>query len=275
MPITPTTTGTTMSTSPTSPSPAGFDARASIRRALRWEILLVLAVTFGVAGLRAFLRLIESLTDSRGLAEQTAELNRQQSHLPWLDPLLQVISSGVLFAWGGLAIFLLLRHVPLRTNLAPRTIWRMRAKDWLHGAGLAAIIGIPGLLFYVTAVHVGLSKQVDPSAMNDSLWKLPLLVLNSWANGWAEEIIVVAWLATRLRQLRVPWAWVFAGSAVLRGSYHLYQGVSAGFGNIIMGLVYLHYWRKTGRIWPLIIAHGLIDTVAFVGYATLGGVPGL
>lgn len=254
---------------------SSFSSRTANGRALRWEIILVLAVTFGVSGLRSILRLIEALTDTRNLNEQTAELNSQQSHLPWLDPLMQIISSGVLFAWGGLALFLLLRHVPLRTNLAPRTIWRMRAKDWGHGAGLAAIIGVPGLLFYVTAVQLGLSKQIDPSAMEDSLWKLPLLVLNAWANGWAEEIVVVAWLATRLRQLRVSWVWVFAGSALLRGSYHLYQGISAGFGNIVMGLLYLWYWRKTGRIWPLIIAHGLIDTVAFVGYAILGGVPGL
>lgn len=242
--------------------------------ALRWEILIVLAVTYGVSGLRAVLRLIESTLRPENLNEQRTTLNAQQSTAPWLDPMLQFISSGVLFAWGGLAAFLLIRHVPLRTNLAPRTIWRMRAKDWLHGAGLAALIGVPGLLFYLTALQLGLTKQVVPSGLDDNAWQLPLLVLNSWGNGFAEEIIVVAWLATRMRQLRVPWAWVFVASAVLRGSYHLYQGYSAGVGNIIMGLLYLWYWKKTGRIWPLIIAHGLIDTVAFVGYAVFGGVPG-
>ena len=30
-------------------------------------------------------------------------------------------------------------------------------------------------------------------------------------------------------------------------------------------------WRRTGRLWPLVIAHGLIDTVAFVGYVLLAG----
>jgi membrane protease YdiL (CAAX protease family) len=56
-----------------------------------------------------------------------------------------------------------------------------------------------------------------------------------------------------------------------RGAYHLYQGFGAGLGNFAMGLVFGYVWRRWGRLWPLIIAHGLIDTVAFVGYALAKG----
>lgn len=238
----------------------------SDRTALRWELLLVLGITFGTSGLRAIARLVEATVSPEALNEQKATLNQAQSVLPWLDPILQLLSSGVLFAWGGLAIFLLLRHLP--TPALVRS-WRLRSRDWLHGAGLAAIIGLPGLAFYLGAVHLGLSKQVVPTGLDESWWRIPLLILNSWANGFAEELVVVAWLSTRLRQLRISWAWVFAASALLRGSYHLYQGYSAGLGNIIMGVIYLWYFKRTGRIWPLVIGHGLIDTVAFVGYAVL------
>lgn len=239
---------------------------AGSRTALRWELLLVLSITFGTSGLRAIARLVEATVSPEALNEQKATLNQAQSVLPWLDPILQLLSSGVLFAWGGLAIFLLLRHLP--TPALVRS-WRLRGRDWLHGAGLAAIIGLPGLAFYLGAVHLGLSKQVVPTGLDESWWRIPLLILNSWANGFAEELVVVAWLSTRLRQLRISWAWVFAASALLRGSYHLYQGYSAGLGNIIMGVIYLWYFKRTGRIWPLVIGHGLIDTVAFVGYAVL------
>lgn len=238
----------------------------SDRTALRWELLLVLGITFGTSGLRAIARLVEATVSPEALNEQKATLNQAQSVLPWLDPILQLLSSGVLFAWGGLAIFLLLRHLP--TPALVRS-WRLRGRDWLHGAGLAAIIGLPGLAFYLGAVHLGLSKQVVPTGLDESWWRIPLLILNSWANGFAEELVVVAWLSTRLRQLRISWAWVFAASALLLGSYHLYQGYSAGLGNIIMGVIYLWYFKRTGRIWPLVIGHGLIDTVAFVGYAVL------
>ncbi|OBA85470.1 hypothetical protein A5662_04295 [Mycobacteriaceae bacterium 1482268.1] len=43
----------------------------------------------------------------------------------------------------------------------------------------------------------------------------------------------------------------------------------AGLGNAAMGLVFGYTWRRTGRLWPLVIAHGVIDTVAFVGYLLL------
>lgn len=236
------------------------------RTALRWELLLILGITFGTSGLRAIARLVEATVSPEALNEQKATLNQAQSTLPWLDPILQLLSSGVLFAWGGLAMFLLLRHLP--TPALVRS-WRLRGRDWLHGAGLAAIIGLPGLAFYFGAVHLGLSKQVVPTGLDESWWRIPLLIVNSWANGFAEELVVVAWLSTRLRQLRISWAWVFAASSLLRGSYHLYQGYSAGLGNIIMGVIYLWYFKRTGRIWPLVIGHGLIDTFAFVGYAVL------
>jgi membrane protease YdiL (CAAX protease family) len=98
-----------------------------------------------------------------------------------------------------------------------------------------------------------------------------MLLFTAFANGWAEEVIVVAFLLTRLRQLRVNPVTALLASSLLRGAYHLYQGFSAGLGNVVMGLVFAYVWRRTGRLWPLIIAHGIIDSVAYVGYALASG----
>lgn len=247
-------------------------------RLIVWEIALILTVTFGTRGVRSVLQLIDAVLRPESLGEQSTTLNAPQSTVVWLDPLFQLLSVGTLCAWGGLAFFLLIVHQPQYVSVdrnPPRsslalTSWRHRPSDWFHGVGLAAVIGIPGLAFYVTAVHLGLSKEVVASGLSWQWWNLLLLVLHSWANGVAEEIVVVAWLGTRLRQLGWRWPLVLIASSLLRGSYHLYQGFSAGVGNIIMGAVYFYYWRTTGRIWPLVIAHGLIDTVAFVGYALVG-----
>ncbi len=38
-----------------------------------------------------------------------------------------------------------------------------------------------------------------------------------------------------------------------------------------MGLVFGYVWMRTGKLWPLIVAHGLIDAVAFVGYSPAAG----
>ena len=58
---------------------------------------------------------------------------------------------------------------------------------------------------------------------------------------------------------------------MVRGSYHLYQGVGGLVGNMAMGVVFVLLYRRWGRVRPLVAAHALIDTIAFVGYALLAG----
>lgn len=225
---------------------------------VRSEILIVLAVTFGMSGLRSLLRLVDDLLNPAPLSEQSVTLNASQSDLAWLDIALQLCSAGVLFAWGALALFLLQRSLP-----------RPPLSDAASSPALALLIGVPGLALYITALHFGWTKEVVPTDFNNPWVEVPTLLVWSAANAFAEETVVVFWFISRLRQLRIsPWA-AIAASAVLRGSYHLYQGVSAGFGNLAMGLIFGYYFHKTGKVWPLIIAHFLIDAVAFVGYAFL------
>lgn len=60
-----------------------------------------------------------------------------------------------------------------------------------------------------------------------------------------------------------------AASALVRGAYHLYQGFGPFLGNVVMGVVFAEYYRRRRRTTPLVVAHTLIDVVAFVGYALL------
>ncbi|AZA10503.1 CPBP family intramembrane glutamic endopeptidase [Corynebacterium gerontici] len=218
------------------------------------EILIVLAITFGMSGVRSILKLIDTLLQPEALNQQQTTLYSGDGG--WLNFGLQVCWVLTLIAWGMLALHLL--------DIYPA----VGRKDVLPGIGLAALIGIPGLVFYLVALHFGLSSEVVPSALQ-AWWSVPVLIALAFANGFAEESVVVLWFITRLRELGCS-AWVaMTAQAVLRGSYHLYQGPSAGLGNLVMGLVFGAYFYKTGRVWPLIIAHTLIDVVAFVGYQTL------
>jgi membrane protease YdiL (CAAX protease family) len=85
----------------------------------------------------------------------------------------------------------------------------------------------------------------------------------------AEELLVVGYLITRLRQLGSGEGVAVLASAATRGSYHAYQGFGALLGNLVMGLVFGQVWQRTHRLWALVYAHALIDVVAFVGYALL------
>lgn len=230
---------------------------------MRIEIAVVLLVTFGLSAYTALLRLIESVL--LGLAGQTVALNPRRSLYSLIDLGLNLAGVFQLMSWGALAVYLLWRSGwgPARIGLG-RLRWR---PDLLGGLGLAALIGLPGIALYLAARALGLSAEVEPAELYDTWWRIPVLLAAAFANGWAEEIVVVGFLITRLRQLRVSPAAALAASSLLRGAYHLYQGFSAGLGNVVMGLIFGYLYLRTGRLWPLIVAHAVIDVVAFVGYA--------
>ena len=235
------------------------------RRALGIEVAVVLGVTFGLSAVTAILELTDSVL--RNLSRQRIPLNPKRSYFDLIDLGLNVALAAQLIAWGALALYLLWRggFSPARIGLG-RFRWRA---DLLGGIGLAVLIGVAGLALYLLARKLGLNASVVPSSLRDTWWRIPMLVVSAFANGWAEEVVVVGYLLTRLRQLGIAPRLALGCSSALRSAYHLYQGFGAGLGNFAMGLIFGYTWQRTGRLWPLVIAHGLIDTAAFVGYVLL------
>lgn len=236
------------------------------RRAIGVELTIVVVMTFGMSGALSLLSLIEAELRS-GIGRTTVALNASASSIEWIDLLRQLLAATRLFAIAALAVYLLYRSGVRLSRVGVTRAPSGRDAAW--GVGLAAVIGIPGLGLYVLARELGLNAEVLPSDLTDTWWRLPMLVVSAIGNAAAEEFLVVAYLITRLRQLGWGEGRSLLASAVLRGSYHLYQGFGGGVGNLAMGLVYGRFHQLTSRTWPLVIGHALIDTVAFVGYALL------
>ena len=133
------------------------------------------------------------------------------------------------------------------------------------------MIGGSGLALYLAARAGGLNLTVVPTSLPEVWWRIPVLVASAVQNALLEEVIVLGYLMRRLEQLGVTASVVLASSSLLRGTYHLYQGVGGFAGNVVMGMIFCLLYRKWGRIMPLVVAHTLIDVVAFVGYASLAG----
>ncbi|MET7394529.1 CPBP family intramembrane glutamic endopeptidase [Dactylosporangium sp. NPDC005572] len=238
------------------------------RRAIRVEILLVLGVSLGASAIYAILRIIDRLTFVKPLSQQTATLNPSVTpDRPWLDLAYQLAGIGLGVVPALLAVHLLRRTEP------PPTIGLDLGRpgfDLGAGAGLAALIGIPGLALVWVSQQLGISAQIVPAALEPVWWAVPVLILAAVQNAVLEEVVMIGYLLTRLREL--GWgSWpAIVTSAVVRGSYHLYQGFGAGFaGNLVMGLVFGYFFKRTQRVMPLVVAHSLLDIVAFVGYALL------
>ncbi|MBY8873725.1 CPBP family intramembrane metalloprotease [Micromonospora sp. PLK6-60] len=238
------------------------------RRTLGTETLLVLGLSLGQSAVYATVSIIAKLTAEGPLSKQTASLNTSQSARPYLDLTYQLL--GICFALLPvlLAVHLLARDPgdPARTLGVDR---RRPGSDLARGAGLAALIGLPGLALFWAAAQLGVNATLVPAALPDLWWAVPVLLLAAVQNAVLEEVIVVGYLVTRLRQLQWRLAAVIAASALLRGSYHLYQGFGAFVGNAVMGVIFSLFYLRTRRVAPLIVAHTLLDVVAFVGYSLL------
>ena len=239
------------------------------RRTLGTEVLVVLTVTLGLSALRSALSLVDSLLQTVPLSEQQVALNAPAARAELVDLALQLVRVLQLVGWGALGAYLLVRG-----GIALRAVGldaRRPGRDALGAAGLAALIGVPGLGLYLTARALGVSLTIAPSTLDQSWWQLPVLILSALANSWAEEVVMVAYLITRLRQLGWSENGALLAQALLRGAYHLYQGLGGFVGNVVMGLVFGRVWQRTNRLWMLVGAHALIDVVAFAGYALLAG----
>jgi len=239
------------------------------RRLVGTEILVVLTVTLGLSALRSALSLLNALLQTTPLNEQQVALNAPRAEASLVDLAFQLTSALQLAAWGMLGAYLLLRAgFPLRAVGLDAS---RPGRDALGAVGLAALIGIPGLGLYLVAHALGVSVTIAPTTLSDTWWRTPVLILSAAGNAWAEEVIMIGWLLTRLRQLGWSENRSLVAAAVLRGSYHLYQGLGGFVGNLVMGLVFGRVWQRRGRLWCLVGAHTLIDVVAFVGYGLLRG----
>jgi membrane protease YdiL (CAAX protease family) len=239
-------------------------------RLQRWEIVAVFAVSLGASGLYALVSLIGSLTAKQSLSSQTATLNGSLAPgRPLLDLVLQLLNITLSLAPVLLVFYLLARAGEGPSSIGVDT--KEPGRDLVRGAVLAALIGGSGLALYVIAFHIGVELNVVAENLPDIWWRYPVLLLSAAQNATVEEVIVVGYLLSRLDRLGVRPSRAIVLSAVIRGSYHLYQGVGGFIGNAVMGLIFGYLYRRWGRVMPLLIAHFLIDAVTFVGYALLAG----
>jgi hypothetical protein len=238
-------------------------------RVLVVETVLVVALAVGVTTARAVVRFAAALTSPGPLAEQTVTLNPSRyPGQPGLDLAAQLVGVVALVLPAALAIHLALRD----SSWADLGLGAgRRGRDVAAGVGIAAVIGAGGLALYLASRSLGLSVEVRASGLMEAWWTVPVLVLAAGANAVLEEVVVVGYLMRRLDQLGVPPRAAVAISASIRSAYHVYQGASGLVGNLVMGVLFAGWFRRTRRLVPLIVAHWVIDIAAFVGYAALAG----
>lgn len=240
-------------------------------RTLVLETVLVLGVSLGSSAIYAVLSFIRKATAQVALSQQTTAMNSSVTpDRPWLDLAYQLAGVVLGVVPALLAVYLLARDDAGALRRIGADL-RRPVSDLLRGALLAAAIGIPGLGLYLLARQLGLNTTVAAANLTAVWWAVPVLVLAAVQNAVLEEVVMVGYLFTRWRQAGWSFWTVALTSALIRGTYHLYQGVGGFVGNVAMGLIVAWAYRRWGRVGPLVVAHTILDVVAFVGYALLVG----
>jgi membrane protease YdiL (CAAX protease family) len=232
---------------PTPPPPAD-------RRTLTEETLMVLALSLLASAVYAILSLLEAPVSGVivASANQSTQLARQL--------------AGFVF---GLAPVFLVVHLVRRSGEGVGAIglaWDRPRSDVERGLGLFVVVAAAGLGIYLAAVELGVNRFVIPAPPLGRWWTVPILVLDAAGAALLEEVIVLGYLVTRLRQLSWSPAAAVGASALLRGSYHLYQGWGGFAGNLAMGLLFGVLFLRWRRTWPFVIAHLLLDLGAGLAY---------
>lgn len=235
----------------------------------RWtaEIWIVLGLSLGKSAIYSVLSIAEKLTRPEPLSQQTTTINSSITpDRPWLDLSYQI--AGIVFPLVPVALVLYLLALSNdRTSIG--FDFKRPGVDLGRGWLLTAAIGIPGLAWYFAARAVGINTTVAPANLAENWWTIPALVGYAVMNGVVEEVIMLGFLFNRFQKLGwQPWLWVVV-SAVIRASYHLYQGFGGFAGNLVMGLAFGWLYLRWKRVGPLVVAHTNLDLFAFIGYAAL------
>lgn len=270
-----------MSNAATGPQPT---AETSGRRTwIGVEMLIVLGVSLGQSAIYSILSIVERLTRPEALNQQRSSLNSSVTpDRPWLDLSYQVVNIVFPLVPVALVLYLLsIRPYAIFGRPTDHRSWRLVGFDLRRpgfDAGLGTLIalgiGIPGLGFYLGSRALGLNTEVQASGLGENWWTVPVLIIAAAQNAIVEEVIMLGYLFARMRRLQAGgrlWSWpmVIIASALIRGSYHLYQGFGGFAGNLIMGVIFGLIYLKWKRVMPLVVAHTLLDVAAFVGYALL------
>lgn len=194
----------------------------------------------------------------------------------------QIIASGSIGIWVGIITATLFLK---RRNISWYDIGLQvpkGRKQWLTQVGLGvlaigSIILITFITLYVLQPFFGLESPPDVTDKFSFFLGKPVvlilyIVIGIWFGaGLGEELLIRGFLLNQLKKLigenKLSWAIALIIQAIIFGVMHSYQGtrgmVITGLIGLSFGIFYLVAKRK---LFPIIFAHAVFDTLTMVGF---------
>jgi uncharacterized protein len=218
------------------------------------EFVVVMGIAFGwfsLSSLLGFTEFFSNAIPTDPLATEPEDLYR-----------IMVYEAVALLL---IAILLRVRHWQLwQFNL--QITWRTT----LAGLGLA---GADLLLYFLALTLVfepffPASTALYPDEVSASL-DVTTTAVFSLLNGFYEEVLVVGYVYLALAA-RQGFGFALFVSLTIRLLYHLYQGPIALVSVIPMGGLFFYIYARYRRLWPLVLAHSLLDFIGLWDEVCLG-----
>lgn len=171
----------------------------------------------------------------------------------------------------GVLVFELVQSVVL--------VWFLRIRGWtLEKLGLTVSLrsSLLGLALLVVTYGLWIGVQVVaswalPAEMEAAAARYPsaasdismgLVILASVVNGIFEEVFVAGYVIAAVTPVRGMWTAINVSTGI-RLLYHLYQGPIGILTIVPMGVLFGYSYARTRLLWPLILAHIVMDIIGF------------
>lgn len=140
--------------------------------------------------------------------------------------------------------------------------------DALTAVALALLILIANytLWFVVSLFAPAATKSAAESQIVSANLGTAVVIAASFVNALYEELFVAGYFIRFIQDRRAA-AFAVNASVILRVSYHLYQGSGAFITIVPFALILGWYFVRTGRLWPLILSHALLDVLSLAVFA--------
>ena len=157
----------------------------------------------------------------------------------------------------------------------------LQPKSWIStilqslGIALAVFLAVKLLINPILSVwpNAGFQDLSRFDFLKGNLPNLIIMLVNIWITAaFLEEFLFRGYLLNRLidlqgKQTKLAWVIALVVQAVVFGLVHAYQSPAGMFKVGVIGLVFGVSYLVTGRnLWPLILAHGLIDSLDMVSH---------
>lgn len=205
------------------------------------EVLAIVAICFGYAILSSVL----TVTDGAGVASFTDDVFAGTA---LMECVLACVALAVLHV----------RHYPLR-SLVPQPSWR--------DAGIGVALYLVSIMCWLV-VALPFASQMDSQPISQmvaqSKVSLSGVISMALVNGTYEEVFLLGFLMRGM--LRYGASNAVGISLLVRMLYHMYQGPMGVLSVLVIGAVFSLFYLRTGRLFPVVVAHIIADIVPLLGH---------